>query len=175
VVAIVVLLGCGAWLGGSSGFSPDAISDRFRALGAWSMPAFLAAFAAAVLLALPGSVFVLAAPLVYGDVLGLVLAYAGAVLAVTVPFLLARASRGTEERPAGLSRWRRLGRLIDRIELHPVRNVFLLRLALFLSPPLNYALAFTSIRTRDYVLGSALGVAPMVAIVVSLARCLPWW
>jgi uncharacterized membrane protein YdjX (TVP38/TMEM64 family) len=175
VVAIALLIGCGLWLAGASDLAPHAITERIRELGFWSVPAFVGAFAASVILALPGSVFVLAAPLLYGQLAGLALAYLGAVIAVTLPFLLARASRGTHERPAGLSRWRRIARLIERVELHPVRNVFLLRLALFMSPPLNYALAFTGIRTRDYVLGSALGIAPMVLIVVSAAKCLPWW
>ena len=174
MVAIVLLIGAGMWVGQSAGFSPADVSERFRALGAWQVPAFVAAFALWVLAALPGSLFVLAAPVLFGHTLGFLLAYAGTVIAVTLPFLLARAGRGSVARPAALARWKRLERLLDGVERSPVRNVFLLRLALFMSPPLNYALAFTGIRTRDYVVGSALGVAPPVLLFVTLARCLPW-
>jgi uncharacterized membrane protein YdjX (TVP38/TMEM64 family) len=174
IVAIVALLAAGVWLGRTGGLAPADLSARFGELGWWQVPAFVLAFAAWVLAALPGSVFVLAAPLLFGKIAGFALAYSGAVIAVTLPFLLARAGRGSAARPPALSRWRRLARVMERVEEHPVRSVFLLRLALFMSPPLNYALAFTGIRTRDYVLGSALGVGPMVAIVVSVARCLPW-
>ena len=112
MVAIVLLIGAGMWVGQSAGFSPADVSERFRALGAWQVPAFVGAFALWVLAALPGSLFVLAAPVLFGHTLGFLLAYTGTVIAVTLPFLLARAGRGSVARPAAFARWKRLERLL---------------------------------------------------------------
>ena len=44
-----------------------------------------------------------------------------------------------------------------------IRTVFLLRLFLWLAPALNYALALTHVKYRDYLIGSALGLIVPVA------------
>ncbi|MCB9621848.1 MAG: DedA family protein, partial [Sandaracinus sp.] len=48
-------------------------------------------------------------------------------------------------------------------ERRPVRVVALLRLILWMAPPLNYALAMSAVRFRDYVVGSALGLILPIA------------
>jgi uncharacterized membrane protein YdjX (TVP38/TMEM64 family) len=51
---------------------------------------------------------------------------------------------------------------------HPIRTVFLLRLVFWMSPPLNYGLAMTEIRLRDYLVGSGAGlVAPIAGLCVA--------
>ena len=39
-----------------------------------------------------------------------------------------------------------------------------MRLVLFMAPPLNWAIGVTRVRLREYVLGSALGVVPCIAV-----------
>jgi uncharacterized membrane protein YdjX (TVP38/TMEM64 family) len=123
------------------------------------------------LLHLPGMIFIAVARAAFGAVNGFFLGYGASILAVTAPFLLVRGMRTTRER-AWQPRWRLLRRLLDGVEKHPIRSVAVLRLILWLSPPLDYALAFTSIRTRDYILGSALGLAPCIGAVI---WGLGWW
>ena len=56
-------------------------------------------------------------------------------------------------------------KLLVKLDEHPVRWMVVLRSVAFISPPLNYALALTRIRFRDYALGSALGLVGPMAIV----------
>ncbi len=164
-LVLVALVVGGVLLHRSGQLSPDAIGAWIRSLGGWAAPAFVVAFSLGQLLHLPGTAFVLAARTAYGPLWGFALAYGGAIIAVTVPFVLTRRARGTTAR-SWRPRWRWLARLLEGVEVRPVRSVVLLRLVLWLSPPLGYALAFTGIRTRDYVVGSALGLAPCIALVV---------
>jgi uncharacterized membrane protein YdjX (TVP38/TMEM64 family) len=60
--------------------------------------------------------------------------------------------------------------LLGRLDAHPVRVVALLRVVLIHSPQLNYALALSSLRYRDYLLGSALGLVLPVAVEVLLVE-----
>jgi uncharacterized membrane protein YdjX (TVP38/TMEM64 family) len=170
---LLLIVSLSVYLSQLPGFDPKSVAERLRALGFWSAPAYVAAFVLGLSVALPGMAFVAAARVLFGGPLGFVLAYVGALAAVTVPFWLARLTR--KDRPPTRLRWQRLQRLLDRVEHQPIRSVALLRLVLFLSPPLNYALAFTKIRARSYVLGSALGLAPGIGAVVLLIGCVPWW
>ena len=50
------------------------------------------------------------------------------------------------------------------IEINEGRTVAILRAILAMAPPLNYALALTGVSLRDYVIGSAIGLAPIILI-----------
>jgi len=163
----VVVLVVAAVLARRAGVDVDTLRRELASLGWLAGPVFLAAFAVGELLHLPGILFVAAARIVFGAVLGLVLGYAGALLALAVSFAVARqlvrAARATREpwRP----RWAFLRRAFERLEARPVRTIALLRLVLWLAPPLTYALATTRVRAREHVLGCALGlVVPVVAV-----------
>ena len=145
------------------------VQRELLALGYFAPPLFLVIFAAGELLHLPGILFVIVARVVFGPSLGFVLGYVGAVFAVTISFAVARqilaAARSTTDpwRP----RWRFLQRAFDRLEAHPVQTIALLRLVLWLAPPLSYALASSKVRVRDHVVGSAIGlVAPVLGVVL---------
>ncbi|MFK7988206.1 MAG: TVP38/TMEM64 family protein [Sandaracinaceae bacterium] len=117
--------------------------------------AFLGIFAVGELLHVPGWVFVGAATLAYGQPLAAVAAYSGALVSVTVSFFVVRAIGGQS-----LSEIKRpiVRRIMAKLEEHPIRTVALLRLILWVTPALNYALAMSKLRFRDYFLGSALGL-----------------
>lgn len=168
VLLALVLVACiagGIWLGRTGHLTQDAIGGWVGAWGPWAAPAFVLAFTLGEVLHLPGMLFVFVARAAFGVVGGFLLGYGGALIAILVPFLLVRGIRSQRER-VWQPRWRFLQRLLDGIETHPIRSVMILRLVLWLSPPLDYALAFTSIRTRDYMLGSALGLLPCIAAVI---------
>jgi uncharacterized membrane protein YdjX (TVP38/TMEM64 family) len=163
---VVVLLVAGAVAARRSGLDADSIQARLLSLGIFAAPAFIAAFALGELLHLPGILFVVAARVVFGPTVGLALGYAGAVVALTVSFVVARhlvaAARATRDpwRP----KWRPLCATFERLESHPVKSIALLRLVLWLAPPLTYALAATKIRARDHLVGCAVGlVVPVIA------------
>ena len=80
-----------------------------------------------------------------------------------MPFLGARALRRGDLppwRPSGA----RLGKLFGQLERRPLVVVTALRLILWFNSALTYALAMSGIRTRDYLTGCALALAPVVAV-----------
>ena len=168
---VVLALIAAAIVARRSGVDGPMLQRELLALGWLAVPLFLLIMAAGELLHLPGMVFIVVARLVFGPTVGFVLGYTGAVFAVTVSFVVARqlvaAARSSTEpwRP----RWKFARRALDRLEAHPVQTVALLRLVLWLAPPLSYALASSKLSVRDHVLGSAAGLfAPvLVAVVLS--------
>lgn len=164
-LGLVALGGAGLALERSGALEQAALEGLLLSLGCWAVPLFFVLFTAGAVLQVPGALFVVAARLAFGPVWGFVLAYAGAVVAVTAAFGLVRALRGRRDDPPRPLRWRWARRLLDGAQRRPVLTVALLRTLFFLSPPLNYALAFSRIRARDYVLGSALGLALPVFLV----------
>lgn len=171
VVLIRVLLVLGLLvgiyaIGKASGFLDNVDVPTLRRLvddaGAWGFLLFVALFAVGVLLQLPGMLFVATGILVYGKSLGYVACLSGAIVAVCASFAMVRVVGGQAlssiERPV-------VKRILKRLDKHPIRWLVVLRLVMFISPPLNYALALTRLRFRDYALGSALGlVTPMLIV-----------
>ena len=164
LVAIAVL-----WIvAEKTGLRKNASAEKLHALmqraGAWGGVAYLGAFVVGALMHVPGTIFLLAARIAYGVIGGGFLAYFGALCAVTASFVFARTLGG---RAFAEIRWAPVRRLLARLEDHPVRTIAILRVILWMSPPLNYALAMSTVRFRDYVIGSALGlVAPVVAVMI---------
>jgi uncharacterized membrane protein YdjX (TVP38/TMEM64 family) len=169
-VFVAALVGCAIYAR-RRGVDGPMVQRELLAMGWLAAPLFLLVMAAGELLHLPGMIFVVAARLVFGPSVGFALGYAGAVFAVTVSFIVARqlvdAARATDEpwRP----RWRFARRALERLESHPVQTIALLRLVLWLAAPLSYALASSSVKVRDVVVGSALGLFPPVLVAVLLS------
>jgi len=157
---VIALLAAGAIVARRSGIDARTVQTELVALGVLAAPVFIAAFCVGELLHLPGILFVVAARVVFGPTLGLALGYAGALSALMVSFFVARhlvaAARATKEpwRP----RWRWLRAMFERLESRPVSSIAVLRLVLWLAPPLTYALASTKIRARDHFIGCAIGL-----------------
>lgn len=170
---LVALLGGLAVAGVATGLTRDLSVESLRAwmvgAGALGVVGFLAAFALGTLVQVPGMLFVAAAALAWGQVGGAVVAIVGAVLAVTVSFLLVRAVGGrllTEIRRPFLER------LLARLDGAPIRTVALLRLVFWVAPPLNYALAFSNVPLRAYVIGSAVGLLVPIVVATSFVDLL---
>ncbi|MBX3188505.1 MAG: TVP38/TMEM64 family protein [Labilithrix sp.] len=153
-----------------SGVDAEMLQRELEALGWLAPPLFVLVFAVGELLHLPGILFVVVARVVFGPWGGFALGYVGALFALTVSFAVARrlvsAARATREpwRP----KIRLLRRAFERLEAHPVRTIALLRLVLWLAPPLTYAIATTRVRARDHLIGCAIGLVIPV-LVVALA------
>lgn len=142
--------------------------DRLRALllgaGLCGVLSFLAAFAAGNLIQIPGWLFVSAGVVAWGGLAGGALALLGALLAVTVTFIVVRVIGG--KAPEGKRR-PLFEKLLGGLERRPVRTIVILRALFWMAPPLNYALALSRVRFRDYLVGSAMGLAlPVAAMAV---------
>lgn len=174
--AVLVLV---ALLGKVTGLADRLDGETMRhallAAGPCGVLWFIGAFSAGNVLNVPGIVFISVSALVYGPVAGAMLALSGAVVASSTSFCVARRLRGrspeaeddaaaaTEAAPTLGPAWAQ--RVFARLEEHPVLVIAALRCVMIVSPPLNYALAFSSVRHRDYVLGNLLGLAGPIAVI----------
>lgn len=136
----------------------EALAEWFAQAGAWAPVAFVALYAAATVVFLPGSVLTLAAGALFGPVPGALYSLAGATLGATLAFLAARYLAGDwAPRKAGM----RLGQLMDGVDAEGWRFVAFVRLVpLFPFNLVNYALGLTRIGLAPYVLASALCMLP---------------
>ena len=168
-VRLVLLMGLlGALFLFGQGFIGDITVENIRtqleAAGPMGILIFLAAFAMGNLVAIPGLLFVMASLLAYGQVMGFLVAAAGSLLSISISFWVVRAFGGQVQTQNRLIRW-----ALGPLERYPVRTVALLRTMTVLSPPVNYALALSKIRYRQYMLGSAAGLAlPLLVYTIGL-------
>jgi uncharacterized membrane protein YdjX (TVP38/TMEM64 family) len=154
-VAIAALIALGRYAG--------AYVSQFAAwvegLGLWGPAVFGAAYAAATVAFVPGSLLTLAAGAIFGVIEGTLLVFVAATLGAGLAFLVSRhlARTAIEHRLAGNEKFA----AIDRAVAAEGRKIVLL---LRLSPVfpfnlLNYALGLTQVRFRDYMLAS-IGMLP---------------
>jgi uncharacterized membrane protein YdjX (TVP38/TMEM64 family) len=172
LVLLLLVVG-GLWLtawatGANRLFDVERLRTIVKAAGVWSGAVFVVAFSVGQLLRIPGPVFVGVAILAYGRTTGTLVAVLGAVVSVTVSFIVVRAIAGQPlanvQRPI-------VRRFLSQIDKHPIAVVAILRLVFQTAPPLNYALAMTQVRLRDHLIGSALGLPLPIA---AMALVLDW-
>ena len=173
VAALVLVLGGLTIAGFATGVTDDLSVESLRAWLAEAGPAgvlgFFAAFALGTLLHVPGSLFIVAAALAWGQLGGGLIALVGAQLSVIFAFFFVRLLGGRllaeVERPL-------VRRLLARLDRAPVRTVAALRLLFWVSPPVTYALALSRVPARAHALGSALGLIPPVMVGAALVGAL---
>jgi uncharacterized membrane protein YdjX (TVP38/TMEM64 family) len=135
------------------------LRSRMAAAGAWGPVGYVAAFSAGELAHVPGWVFITAAVVSYGLLRGATLAFVGAMVSLSVSFAVVRGVGGKQ---LAAIRWQFVRRMLAHLDERPIRTVALLRLVFSMSPQLNYGLALSSVRWRDYLIGSALGLGPPI-------------
>lgn len=138
--------------------SADALQRWLAGAGAWAPLAFVAFYAAATVLFLPGSVLTLLAGALFGALPGALYSLSGATLGATLAFLVARylAADWVARRAGG-----RLKQLIEGVEAEGWRFVAFVRLVpLFPFNLANYALGLTRIPLPAYAAASFVCMFP---------------
>ncbi|MCC7326559.1 MAG: VTT domain-containing protein [Burkholderiales bacterium] len=159
-VGLALVLAAGLVLGyaNRTALSADALSAWLAEVGAWAPLAFIALYAAATVMFLPGSVLTLAAGALFGAVPGALYSLTGATLGATLAFLVARylAADWVARRAGG-----RLKQLIEGVEAEGWRFVAFVRLVpLFPFNLVNYALGLTRIPLFAYAAASFVCMFP---------------
>lgn len=151
---------------------PGRLAEAVRA--AREIPAlpvlFIAAYALAMVVGLPGTVFTLAGGAIFGVAAGSVLNWAGATLGAVGAYGLARTVGGGAVR--GI-----LGRHGAKLDLLTERAGFLALLRLRLIPvipfnALNFAAGLAPVPLRPYVLSTAIGIIPGTVVYTYFADSL---
>jgi len=139
-------------------FDIAALERWIQEAGIWAPLLFMAVYAVAAVLFLPGSVLTLAGGALFGPVLGTFYNLTGATIGATLAFLIARylVSDWVAERTGG-----RLKQLINGVEGEGWRFVAFTRLVpLFPFNLLNYALGLTRIKLSHYLLATYICMLP---------------
>lgn len=146
--------------------TPAELRTGFARLGPWAAVVFLLGYAVATLSPLPKSLFTLAAGALFGVPVGVLVVVAGATAGAMAAFVLARGlGREAVERFTS----DRLGRLEKRLESHGFLTVLVARLVPVVPfTAVNYLSGLTSMRVREFVTGTALGIVPATTMYVVL-------
>ena len=138
--------------------SEQGLHDWLAQAGWWAPLAFMALYAVATVLFLPGSVLTLAAGALFGVFPGALYSLAGASLGAVLAFLVARHVAGDWVARKAVGH---IEQLIEGVEAEGWRFVAFLRLVpLFPFNVVNYALGLTRIPLGAYALSSALCMLP---------------
>ena len=152
--------------------TPQFVHDTFASHPITGLLIFVALFSAGNLIQIPGWVFLAAAVLTLGQLWGGIATYVAASVSCVVTFVLIRLLGGDALRSfdGPLAR-----RIFARLDTHPVQSVALLRLLFQTVPALNYALAMSGIRLRNYVVGTLLGLPLPIALYALFLQTLARW
>lgn len=159
-VALALALGAAiAWFATHRSYFVAAhLEAELQGLGRWAPAAFVALYAAATVLFVPGSVMTLLGGALFGPLWGTMWNLIGAVLGATLAFVAARyvAADFVARRAGG-----RLKALITGVQSEGWRFVaFVWLVPLFPFNLLNYALGLTRISLAQYVIASAICMLP---------------
>lgn len=176
-LALLILILAGALLAahalGAFRFrDPTELAGAVRSLRErrFVAPLFVATYALATALALPGSVLTIAGGAIFGFGLGLLLNWLGAFIGATLAYLLARALGADALRRLLGARATRLDQLAGAHGFPAVLRLRLVPVVPF--NMLNFAAGFAGVRPRDYLLGTALGLLPGTAVYTYFADAL---
>jgi len=116
---------------------------------------FILVFVLGNLVQLPGWIFLAAAVLALGKAWGGMATYVAAIISCTATYFTIRFFGGDALRSLD---GKLAARLLSQLDDHPVKSIALLRIVFQTVPPLNYALAMSGVRYRDYLAGTLLGL-----------------
>lgn len=141
--------------------SSESLRSVMEAHGMLAPLVYIGLYAVATIAVVPGSALTLAGGVLFGPLFGTVYTVAGASLGAAFAFFFARFVRGGRAL-VGAGRWTTLLASYDaRIKANGFITVLFLRLVpLFPFSALNYGLGFTSVRVRDYLVGTMIGIIP---------------
>ncbi|MGI9284944.1 MAG: TVP38/TMEM64 family protein [Pseudomonadales bacterium] len=145
--------------------NPYEIRAMVQQWGAYGVLLYVMLFCVGLLLYVPGTLFIIASGLVYGQWWGTLIAFIGANIGITVSFLVVRFVGGT---PSEKELHPVINRLVSTLHSSPIKNIAIMRVFLWTAPALNYLLALTAVSPRHHLLGSLIGTIIPVAVMVYL-------
>lgn len=122
---------------------------------------FVGAFCLGNLVQVPGWIFLAAAVLALGQLVGGVVTYLAAMISCGVTFFIIRLIGGDALRKLN-GKWAL--KLLGQLDAHPFTAIALLRTLMQTAPALNYALALSGVTFRKYIIGTAIGLPLPIAL-----------
>lgn len=171
-LGLVALFAIGRLTGLTDKLDLETIRGWLEAAGPWGVLLMIGLTVGVNFLQIPAVPFILASQLTWGVVMGSVYGYLASVACVIVVFVVVRKLGGSPGKREIKRAWMR--KLLGHLEDRPILVCFVLRSLTVANPTLTYALALSSIRFRDYVIGSALGLVIPVVFYAVLIGAFGW-
>lgn len=167
-VGLLIAAVLGLWQSGVLDSFDRATMQRWaERAGAWGPPAFVCLFAIGELLHVPSVIFVVVAGVVWPWEVALPTAYAGAMLASAVVFIVARYLVGGSVQAAIKKRLPdEVRRYDEALAAKGIRTVAVIRFLTFMSPVMHWVLATSRVRFGDMMAGTAIGLVPGITALV---------
>lgn len=142
-------------------FSLAFLHDKILDNEVSGLSIFVLLFSLGNLIQIPGLVFLAAAVLALGKTMGGVATYIAATISCVTTFLTIRTIGGDAlrrlENPVA-------ARILGRLDARPIASIFLLRVLFQTAPALNYALAMSGVKFRQYLAATLLGLPLPIAL-----------
>jgi uncharacterized membrane protein YdjX (TVP38/TMEM64 family) len=169
VVAIVTVI---VRSGIFADLSIAGLRGRIESYGALAPLAFMGLIFAGAFVPSPLLLLTAVGGAIFGAVAAFTYVWVAGVVATAIPFALMRQAVGgwVDRLPA--ARFRGLRAIDRRLNERGFATVLALRVVLCMAPPLSWGLGATSVRWRDYVGGTALGIVPAIALVAHLGEAI---
>ena len=116
---------------------------------------FILLFSLGNLIQIPGWIFLAAAVLALGPVMGGFATYMAAIVSCVMTFLVIRFVGGDVLRKLDN---KIIKRILSHLDERPILSIIFARTLFQTAPPLNYALAMSGIKFREYLAGTLLGL-----------------
>ena len=136
-------------------FSLEFLRQQIVAHQLGGLLIFILLFSLGNLIQIPGWIFLAAAVLALGRTMGGLVTYIAAIVSCTMTFVVIRFVGGDALRQLDKPI---IARILRHLDAHPIRSVVFARILFQTAPPLNYALAISGIKFRDYLVGTLLGL-----------------
>lgn len=133
---------------------------------------FILLFSLGNLIQIPGWIFLAAAVLALGSFVGGLATYMAAIVSCVMTFLVIRLVGGDVLRQLDNNVIKRILRHLDE---RPIRSVVVARTLFQTAPPLNYTLAMSGIKFREYLAGTLLGLPLPIFIYCVFFDTLEQW
>lgn len=144
-----------AWLNGQINILHDIFNRPY-----YGAALFLLGTVIVILLQIPGMIMVVLAALVYGLGKAFLLTMIACNLGMILTFLIARYFLQDYFVPKLEKSV--LSRFTGKVREHGLVVMLFLRITLWMFPPMNWLMAATGIKTRDYIIGTLVGLAPII-------------
>ena len=144
---------------------PQRVRDMLETLGVWAPILYVVVFAALEPFFVPAIAFIIPGALFFSFAELFWLSWLGAVGAGVVGFSFAR-YLGRDYAETHMPK--RFRAYDEQLARHALRTVILIRMTLFLAPPAHWFLGLSQIRFAPFLLGTALGFLPGIALVTYL-------
>ena len=142
-------------------FSLEGLHKLILDAGVYGVVLFILLYAVGILMNVPGVLYLFIGFMVYGGLYGFLVVYLASFVAVMVHFLFVRFMAGE-----ALSEVKHpfVKKQLAKLETSPISTILVLRVIFYVSPPVNYALALSPLRIRDFVIGSLLSLPVSISV-----------